>query len=57
MYVNVINYKTRRQNIIIDLIMNLNHSFLLLDVKVIVKLKLNLLAPELFFFNFSTPCL
>ena len=26
MYVNIISYKTRRQNMIIDFIMNLNYS-------------------------------
>ena len=27
MYVNIINYKTRRQNIVIDVIMNIHYSF------------------------------
>jgi len=33
MYVNIINCKTRRQNIIIDIIMNLIHSFVIIKCK------------------------
>jgi len=33
MYVNIINYKTRRQNIVMDVIMNLNYSFVIIKCK------------------------
>jgi len=39
MYVNIINYKTRRQNIIIDVIMNLNYSFVIIKCKTYSKTK------------------
>jgi len=33
MYVNIINYKTRRQNIIIDVVMSLNYNFVITKCK------------------------
>jgi len=33
MYVNIINLKFRRQNIIIDVIMNLHYSFVIIKCK------------------------
>jgi len=42
MYVIIINYKTRRQNIVTEIIMNLHYSSGLKNVKFIVKLKLKL---------------
>ena len=33
MYVNIINRKFRRQNIIIDVIMNLHYSFVIIKCK------------------------
>jgi hypothetical protein len=42
MNINIINCKFRRQNIIIDAIMNLHYSFVTINVKVTVKLKFKL---------------
>jgi len=39
MYVNIINYKTRRQNIIIDVIMNLTYSFVIIKCESYCKTK------------------
>jgi len=39
MYVNIINNKNRRQNIVIDLIMNLHYSFVIIKYKSYCKTK------------------
>jgi len=39
MYVNIINLKFRRQNIITDVIMNLHYSFVIIKCKIYCKTK------------------
>jgi len=39
MYVNIINYKTRRQNIVIDVTMNLRYIFVIIKCKSYCKTK------------------
>ena len=39
MYVNIINYKTRHQNVVIDVIMNLHYSLVIIKCKTYCKTK------------------